>query len=94
MEKRYVVVTTDSTRRGVFFGELVKQQNDVVILENAKMAVYWSANVKGVLGLAATGPLPGCRITPAVQKLEINGITAIMDCSPDAVESWHKEWWC
>ena len=92
-KKRIVVVTTDSSRRGVFCGELLTEENDVVELKNAKMAVYWSANVKGVLGLAVTGPLGGCRITPAVNKIKVNGVTSIIDCTNEAVENWSKEQW-
>ena len=96
-QKRHVVVTTDSSRRGVFYGELVSEQMDsetgVVELENAKMAVYWCSDVKGVLGLAATGPLKGCKITPQIQKIKLNGVTAIMDCSDGAVKNWSKDTW-
>lgn len=91
--KRMVVVTTDKDRRGVFFGELLTENKDVVELKNAKMAVYWSSNVNGVLGLAATGPKKGCRITPAVLKLKVNGVTSIIDCSDEAVKAWGEKRW-
>lgn len=92
-KKRIVVVTTDSSRRGVFCGELLTEQGDVVELANAKMAVYWSSNVKGVVGLASTGPLKGCRISPAIPKIKLNGVTSIMDCSDEAVANWEKDTW-
>ncbi len=90
---RHVVVTTDRDRRGVFYGILVSEKDDVVELEQAKMAVYWPKEVKGVLGLAATGPMKGCRITPEIKKIKLNGVTSIMDCSEDAIDAWGEEWW-
>jgi hypothetical protein len=92
-KKRFVVVTTDKDRRGVFGGTLLSEKGDIVELENAKMAVYWSSNVKGVLGLASTGPLSGCRITPSIPKIKLNGVTAVMDCTEEAVENWGKDIW-
>lgn len=92
-QKRMVVVTTDSTRRGVFFGELVSHKADVVVLNSARMAVKWSAETRGVLGLASIGPQDGSRITPPVPKIEINGVTSVMDCSDEAIKQWEKGLW-
>jgi len=93
MKKRMVVITTDEKRRGVFFGELVRHDGDTVELANAKMAVYWSEKVHGVLGLAATGPIQGCRISPSIPKIAVNGVTAVMDCSAQAVKAWGEDRW-
>jgi hypothetical protein len=92
-KKRIVVVTTDSTRRGVFSGELVSHVGDVVKLKNARMAVYWSSATHGVLGLAANGPASGSKITPPVLQLEINGVTSIMDMTTKAIQKWEAEPW-
>lgn len=91
MSERIVLVTT--AHKGVFCGKLVKEEGDAVVLDNAKMAVYWSSNVKGVLGLANTGPLDGCRITPSVPEIKLNGVTAIVDCSDEAVKNWGRDIW-
>ena len=95
MKKRMIVVTTDSTRRGVFFGQLVSYDADkqYAILKDAQMAIYWSAETKGVLGLASIGPQSGSRISPIISKIELNGVTSIMDCSDKAVEQWQKKIW-
>lgn len=90
---RYVVVTTDLNRRGVFFGKLISENNDVVILEEAQMVVYWAASVKGVLGLAVTGPNKECRITEVVPKLKINGVTAIINVADGVKEEFKKCYW-
>ena len=94
-KKRMVVVTTDNTRRGVFFGELVKHNEnfDIVELKDAQMAVYWSSQTKGVLGLASIGPQQGSKITPIIPAITLNGVTSIMDTSKEAVEQWKKQPW-
>ena len=93
MKTRFVVITTDSSRRGVFGGNFISQDGDTVTLKNAKMCVYWSIATKGVLGLAATGPKKGSKLTPKIPKLEVNGVTAVMDCTKEAIEQWGKEMW-
>jgi len=91
--KRMVVVTTDKDRRGVFFGELVKYEKETATLKDAQMAVYWSSETKGVLGLASIGPQKGSRISPIIPKIEINGVTAVMDCSKEAIKEWRLVKW-
>jgi hypothetical protein len=89
------VVTTDSTRRGVFFGEVVKKNiiEGTCVLKNAQMCVYWSAETKGVLGLAKIGPQIGSKITPIIPELELNGVTSIMKVTKEAEKRWREEPW-
>lgn len=93
--KRYVVVTTDKDRHGVFFGILSSYDPDkqYAILKNARMCIYWPAANKGVVGLAAIGPVDGSRITPSIPSIEVNGVTAVMDCTPEAVKEWEIGKW-
>ena len=93
MKKRMVVVTTDKDRRGVFMGKLKEHKGSDVVLINARMAVYWSKETKGVLGLASIGPQDGSRITPIVPKIELNGVTAVIDCTDKAVKQWNNVKW-
>lgn len=93
MKMKYVVVTTDKDRRGVFFGKLESEDGDVVELSDAQMCVYWSSDVKGVLGLAATGPTQACRISPSIPKIKLNGVTSVMHCSKEAVKAWEDKPW-
>lgn len=90
---KYVLVTTDSTRRGVFAGQLESQDGDNVVLINAQNAIYWSAETHGVFGLASIGPQPGSRIGPPVSRLQLNGVTSISDLTQVAVEKWHQQPW-
>jgi len=93
VKKRMVVVTTDKDRRGVFCGEFVSESDDVVELKNAHMAVYWSQETKGVLGLASIGPQKGSKITPPVPKIKLNGVTSVIDCTEEAVKKWKDQPW-
>lgn len=88
---RAVVVCTD--KRGVFFGYATKTDGDAIVLTRPRMCVYWDAATKGVLGLAATGPTSGCRITNAPPAIEVRGITAVIECSPEAVAAWERSPW-
>ena len=92
----YVLVATDSTKRGVFAGELVDDRMDtegIVFLENVRMIVYWSTATKGFLGLAATGPADGSRVGPAVPSLRLTGVICIAACTPAAQARFEEGPW-
>lgn len=88
-----VLVTTKY--RGVFFGYMEGEPNGPgkMELKNARNCIYWSADCKGFLGLAATGPTASCRIGPAVEKLTLYGITSITPVSEQAALAWESEPW-
>ncbi len=88
--ERPVVVTTK--HRGVFFGRLLEKNGTTVRLKAARNCLYWPREVKGFLGLASTGPLDGSRIGPAVD-IELNDITCIAECTPEATEKWEAGPW-
>lgn len=89
-KERAVVLTTEY--RGVFFGYADNTDGDTVKLKRARNCLYWSADVKGFLGLAATGPSSTCRVGPAAD-IELRKVTAIVECTPDAVKAWEKAPW-
>jgi len=83
----YVVVTTE--HRGVFFGRLADDQTpERLDLADARQCVYWDSSVRGVLGLAANGPGPRCRIGPSAPSVTLWQITGVFVCSDEAVEAW------
>lgn len=86
-----LVVTTE--KKGVFFGYGKPTTNKEIVITKARMCVYWSNKVKGVVGLAATGPTSDCRITLAIPKMHIREVTAVMECSPEAAAAWEKGPW-
>lgn len=92
---RWVVVTTDAARRGVFYGKLKSwnKKEDYLVLEEAKMIVKWSEETRSVLGLASKGPAKGSRVSDAVPRIELNGITAVMDTTKEAQERFKQDIW-
>lgn len=89
-----VLVTT--AHKGVFFGLYPidgDRETKTVTITQAQMAVYWPAEQRGVLGLASTGPIDGCRITPAVPEITLHEVTSITKTTPEAAEAWSKAPW-
>ena len=88
-----LVVTT--AHRGVFFGYFaaVTEDHKRITLTKARNCLYWTSTLHGFIGLATTGPNSKCRVGPAADQLELLDVTAIMQCSNDAVEAWEKAPW-
>ena len=86
---KFVVVTT--RHRGVFAGYLEDHDGETsVTLRDAQNVLYWSAETRGFLGLAATGPKEGSRIGPAAPELTLYGVTSISRATPEAEEGWRR----
>lgn len=86
-----LVVTT--AHKGVFFGYGQVTTDKTIRLTKARMCVHWSADVKGVTGLAANGPSARCRIGPPAPAMTLQDVTSIMECSEDAAKKWEGEPW-
>jgi hypothetical protein len=86
-----LLVTT--VHKGVFFGYGQLTTEKIIRLERARMAVYWSADVKGVLGLANCGPKADCRIGPAVPAITLQDVTAVVEVSEAAAKAWETQPW-
>lgn len=91
--KTAIVVTTE--HKGVFFGygDAALSADKTITITQARMCVHWSESIRGVLGLAATGPDKNCRITPAVPSISLNGVTSVMECSEAAAKAWEVGPW-
>ena len=87
---RAVLVTT--AHRGVFFGYADDTDGDTIELSKARLCVYWSADVRGFMGLAANGPSKGCRIGPPA-AITLRAITAVAEVTPAAVALWEAAPW-
>lgn len=87
---RPVLVTT--AHRGVFFGYAKDTKGDQIELKRARNVIYWSADVRGFMGLAAFGPSAQCRIG-ARADIELRGITSVVDVTPEAVEKFEAAVW-
>lgn len=86
-----LLVTTE--HKGVFFGYGHITQDKIIRLENARMCVYWAQDVRGIIGLAATGPTSGCRITAPCPAITLQGVTSIIEVSKEAEEKWAQATW-
>ena len=89
-EELAVVVTT--SHRGVFFGYAFDVTGDKIDLRKARNCLSWSSDVKGFMGLAATGPSKNCRVGPACD-MQLRGITSVIQCTPDATAAWEDAPW-
>jgi hypothetical protein len=88
---RAVIVTT--AHRGVFFGYATDTSGDVIRLSKCRMAVYWDASMRGVLGLGSEGPGPGCRISHPVPEMEVRAVTAVVEVTDAAAGRWEAAPW-
>lgn len=88
--ERYVLVTT--AHRGVFAGFATKTDGKTVKLRAARLCLYWSADVKGFMGLAAAGPSKSCRVGPPAD-IELRSITAIAEVTDAARAAWEAAPW-
>lgn len=90
-----VLITTDNTKRGVFMGFIDPKDadKDTLVAEEVRMAVKWSVEVRGVVGLAAHGPDKNCRITAPAKRATLKGVTAVLEITDEALKAWRKEPW-
>ena len=89
-KERAVIVTTE--HRGVFFGFADDTDGETIKLRAARNCIYWPAENKGFMGLAAMGPVRGARIGPAAD-ITLRKITSVIECTPDAVKAWEAAPW-
>ena len=83
-----LVVTT--AHRGVFFGYGEPSGTNTIHLEWARMCIMWTEENHDVLGLATDGPKNGARIGPACPGLTLRDVTAIAECTAEAVKAWES----
>jgi len=91
--KRYVLITTDKDKRGVFCGYLEEDKGETVELSEARMILYWSEETMGVIGIAAKGCQKGSRVSSAAPRIKLYGVTSITDFSPEAQKVMEEEKW-
>ncbi len=90
MKERYVLVTTEY--RGVFAGYATDTTADTIQLRTARNCVYWSAAMKGFMGLARIGPDSDCKIGP-VADIELRKVTSVTEVTADAQARWEAGPW-
>lgn len=84
-KERPVLVTTE--HRGVFYGYAVDTDGESIELKRARLCIYWSADLRGFMGLAAYGPNAQCKIGPVVD-ITLRDITSVSEVTPEAAQKW------
>lgn len=84
-KERPVIVTT--AHRGVFFGYAADTDGESITLKRSRLCLYWSADLRGFMGLASIGPNGSCKIGPAAD-ITIRSITAVLEVTPEAEKRW------
>lgn len=94
-EKKIEKALVVSTEKGMFFGygDPEDAKSGTIRLVRARCAVYWSQDVKGFMGLGATGPTKNCRISPEVPAWTVLGVTGCIEASAEAEKAWAAGPW-
>lgn len=85
-----VIVTT--AHRGVFFGYINEADVDkeALSLKRARLCLYWSADLRGFMGLASHGPNSSCKIGPVADIPSLRSITSVLAVTPEAEKKWNE----
>jgi hypothetical protein len=86
-QERPVIVTT--AHRGVFFGYADATDGETIFLKESRLCIYWSADMRGFMGLASIGPNSSCKIGPRAD-ITLRSITSVIECTPEATEKWES----
>lgn len=87
---RPVIVTT--AHRGVFFGYADDTTGETIHLQRSRLCVYWSADLRGFMGLAVSGPSKSCRIGPPA-NITLRNVTAVVEVNEAAAANWESAPW-
>lgn len=93
MKTKTVPLVVTTVHKGVFFGWGTPGEASEIRLEKAQMCIYWDCSIKGVLGLASTGPDKNCKVTLAIPAITLRDVTSVMEASPEAAKAWEKQPW-
>ena len=93
MSKKLIPLVVTTAHRGVFFGYGKVTENKTIRLEKAQMCVYWSSDVRGVVGLASSGPSGSCKIGPPAPAITLHDVTSVMEATKEAEDKWKGQPW-
>ena len=80
---------------GVFFGKVVEENGNTVVMENVRRLWYWDgASSLSELAQYGTAKPMNCKFPCAVDRVKIFNVIEILDCTDEAVASINgvKEW--
>jgi|SRR6516165_6075945 hypothetical protein len=90
--RQAVIVTTKL--KGIFFGYAEDTDGETIKLYDARMCLYWSADLRGFMGLASFGPNENCRIGPRASSITLREISCVIaGLSDEAIANWEAAPW-
>ena len=85
-KSEYVIVRT--TAAGVFVGEMVSREGDVVILSNARRLWYWEGAASlSQMAMTGTSKPKQCKFPVPVTMVTLLGVIEILAVTPAARKS-------
>jgi len=89
----YVPVVICTAHRGVFFGYIDEADHEKRTMKvyRCRNCLSWNSDNKGFMGLASCGPIGEARIGPAVLRITLQDVTAVMFCTEPAAAEWEKQ---
>lgn len=90
---QYVLVGTD--RNVLAAGILTRYDEEagLATLEPGRQIVYWPRETRGAFGLAARGATAGTRVSAAAPRVELRGVTGVVQTTDAARTSIEAEPW-
>lgn len=88
-------VIVRSEKAGVFFGTLIEQKDNSVVMKNVRKLWYWDgACAVEELAVNGTTRPDDCKFTITVPEMEISNTIQIIPASKEAIKSIEgvKEW--
>jgi len=64
-----------------------KIEGETIFLERSRLCLYWSADMRGFMGLASIGPNSSCKIGPPAD-ITLRSITAVLEVTAEAEAKW------
>lgn len=92
--RRPVLVST--SQKFLIFGWIEHDQpleEPYIVIYDSQLVVYFSAETKGLWGLAAAGPAAGSRVSAPVPRTLIKDALAVLYCTPDAASEFRSVTW-
>ena len=90
--KKPVIICGGQTGRAVIFGwvDEIPEVNQTFEAHDARMVLYWPAECKGLLGLAADGPKRGIKLTSTVPFVRdtCRQVIAVTKDAAKELKSW------
>ena len=83
-----VIVCCGTDGRAVVFGQSKSEPvtGGPIVLDNARMVLYWPSACGGLFGLAANGPKEGLRLTESVARTATEAVRQWLSVSDEVAE--------